>query len=296
MSVVVFAKSCSTLCDPTDYSYRPGSSVHGIFQARTLEWLAVSYSRGSSWPRDQRNARCKMSLASPALAGGFFTTEPPGKPDIMSRVCFKMFQENTGTDGGRWNKGSRKLVVTGTLGLEVVFLLLYLKCSIIKCLLKIPQNVHACAQVTGKRKSGCGGICGNILFLLKPRLQTPSPRQEDTAILTESDIRTQWRKRFRVKRKGRTYAFAGAEILGADGKQGAQLQVRDHLTGFCQQTLKLTRGRKIILGTQHNSSTDEIKKHFLTYMSTRTIWQAQTSTIHDWFFDFKCVLHAKAEH
>ena len=40
-----------------------------------------------------------MSLASPALAGGFFTTEPPEKPDIMSRVCFKMFQEKTGPMG-----------------------------------------------------------------------------------------------------------------------------------------------------------------------------------------------------
>ena len=46
------AQSCPTLCDPTDCSL-PGSSIHGIFQARVLEWVAISYSRGSSWPRDR---------------------------------------------------------------------------------------------------------------------------------------------------------------------------------------------------------------------------------------------------
>ena len=49
--VCVRAQLCLTLCHPTDYS-PSGSSVHGIFQARILEWVAVS-SRGSSWPRDQ---------------------------------------------------------------------------------------------------------------------------------------------------------------------------------------------------------------------------------------------------
>ena len=44
-------QSCPTLCDPMDCS-PPGSSVHGIFQARILEWVAISFSRGTSWPRD----------------------------------------------------------------------------------------------------------------------------------------------------------------------------------------------------------------------------------------------------
>ena len=51
------AKSCLTLCDPMDCSL-PGSSVHGIFQARILEWVAISFSRGSSWPRDQTRVSC----------------------------------------------------------------------------------------------------------------------------------------------------------------------------------------------------------------------------------------------
>ena len=45
------AQSCLTLCDPLDCSL-PGFSVHGIFQARVLEWVSVSFSRGSSPPRD----------------------------------------------------------------------------------------------------------------------------------------------------------------------------------------------------------------------------------------------------
>ena len=46
-----------TLCNPMDCSL-PGSSVHGIFQAIVLEWIAISFSRGSSWPRD----RTRVSL------------------------------------------------------------------------------------------------------------------------------------------------------------------------------------------------------------------------------------------
>ena len=46
------AQLCPALCDPMDCS-PPGSSVHGILQARILEWVAISFSRGSSWPRDR---------------------------------------------------------------------------------------------------------------------------------------------------------------------------------------------------------------------------------------------------
>ena len=45
-------QSCPTLCDPMDCNL-PGSSIHGIFQARVLEWAAISFSRGSSQPRDR---------------------------------------------------------------------------------------------------------------------------------------------------------------------------------------------------------------------------------------------------
>ena len=48
---VLVAQSCPTLCDPRDCS-PPGTSAQGIFQAIILEWVAVSFFRGSSWPRD----------------------------------------------------------------------------------------------------------------------------------------------------------------------------------------------------------------------------------------------------
>ena len=54
----------SHICDPMNYSL-PGSSVHGIFHRRILEWFVIYYSRGSSQPRDQTRVSC--------IAGRFFT-------------------------------------------------------------------------------------------------------------------------------------------------------------------------------------------------------------------------------
>ena len=71
------AQQCTTFYDPIDCS-PPGSSVHGIFQARLLEWVAISFSREPSQPRDQTYVP-----ASPALKGRFLTSEPPGKPQKM---------------------------------------------------------------------------------------------------------------------------------------------------------------------------------------------------------------------
>ena len=64
------AQSCLTLRDPMDCSLS-GSSVHGIFQARVLEWIAISFSRGSSQPRNLTQ--------SPALQADALPSEPPGK-------------------------------------------------------------------------------------------------------------------------------------------------------------------------------------------------------------------------
>ena len=54
---VLVAQLCLTLCNPLDYS-PPGSSVHGILQARILEWVAILFSSGSSWPRDWTQVSC----------------------------------------------------------------------------------------------------------------------------------------------------------------------------------------------------------------------------------------------
>ena len=54
---VLVAILCPTLCDPIDYSL-PSSSVHGILQARILEWVAISFSKGYSQPRDRTHVYC----------------------------------------------------------------------------------------------------------------------------------------------------------------------------------------------------------------------------------------------
>ena len=54
---VLVAQSCPILCDPMDCNL-PDSSVHGILQARILEWVAISYSRESSWPRNRTHISC----------------------------------------------------------------------------------------------------------------------------------------------------------------------------------------------------------------------------------------------
>ena len=69
----MLAQSCPTLCDLMDCS-PPGSSVHGILQARILEWVAISSSRDSFWPRDQS----RISWVS-CIAVRFFTTWAIGK-------------------------------------------------------------------------------------------------------------------------------------------------------------------------------------------------------------------------
>ena len=67
---------CPTLFNPMDYS-PSGSSVRGIPQARILEWVAISSSKGYPDPG--------IEPRSPALAKGFFTTVPPGKPIQVTR-------------------------------------------------------------------------------------------------------------------------------------------------------------------------------------------------------------------
>ena len=64
------AESCPTLYNPIDCS-PPGSSVFGVLLAKILEWVAISFSRGSSWPSDQICISC---------IGRFFTNELLGKP------------------------------------------------------------------------------------------------------------------------------------------------------------------------------------------------------------------------
>ena len=74
--LLLVAKLYLTLCDPMDSS-PPGSSVHGILQVRTLEWVAMPTSGGCCQPRDRTHVSCGS-----CIAGGFFTLSHWGSPII----------------------------------------------------------------------------------------------------------------------------------------------------------------------------------------------------------------------
>ena len=78
--VCLVTQSCPTLCDPMDCSL-PGSSVHGILQARILEWIAMPSSRESFWPRNQTGVS--------HVAGRFFTSWATREAHCQAMVCCK---------------------------------------------------------------------------------------------------------------------------------------------------------------------------------------------------------------
>ena len=83
-------QSCLPLCDPMDCN-PPGSSLHGILQARILELVAISFCKGSSWHRDQIHISCVS-----CTAGGFLTTwairetHSPPLPFQLILDCMKL--------------------------------------------------------------------------------------------------------------------------------------------------------------------------------------------------------------
>ena len=78
-SRVLVPHLCLTLCDPMGCSL-PGSSVHGVLQARIPEWVAMPSSRESSWPRDWTRISCGSWIT-----GSFCITELPGLPSVFTR-------------------------------------------------------------------------------------------------------------------------------------------------------------------------------------------------------------------
>ena len=94
-----FTQSCPTLCNPMNCSL-PGSSVHGIFQAGILEWVAISFSRGSSQPRDQTWVS--------HIASRFFTTGPPREKLTLEKETWK--------DQERYPESSKRIPRQGLLG------------------------------------------------------------------------------------------------------------------------------------------------------------------------------------
>ena len=77
---VLVAQLCLTLCDPMDFNL-PGSPIHGILQARILEWVTIPFSRGSSQPRDWTQAS--------RMAGRFFTVWATRKSWLICKMGIK---------------------------------------------------------------------------------------------------------------------------------------------------------------------------------------------------------------
>ena len=78
-------QSCLTFCDPVNCSL-PGLSVHGNSPGKNTGVGCHASSRGSSQPRDESCVSCNSFIA-----GGFFTTEPPGKPNSIGRGLLKAY-------------------------------------------------------------------------------------------------------------------------------------------------------------------------------------------------------------
>ena len=95
---VLVAQSCPTLCVPVDCSL-PGSSVHGILQERILEWVAISFCRGSSQSRDRNRVFC--------IAGRFFTIWATRKAYNAVKVYSTQYVSKFGklSSGHRTRKG-----------------------------------------------------------------------------------------------------------------------------------------------------------------------------------------------
>ena len=97
---VLAIQSYLTPCYLVDNS-PPGSSAHGILQARILEWVAISSCRGSSQPRDRTCVSC--------IAGKFLTTEPPGKPYCLLRNATNPIQREMAGVTGETSDGDGAL-------------------------------------------------------------------------------------------------------------------------------------------------------------------------------------------
>ena len=102
--LLLVTQPCPILCYPTDCSL-PGSSVDGILEARILEWVAIPFSKGFSWPRNWTQVF--------HTTGRFLTSEPSGKPKAIASTNTKTEKL---TEGMTW----RVLRWSGKSGVESV--------------------------------------------------------------------------------------------------------------------------------------------------------------------------------
>ena len=104
---------CPTLCNSMDCSLS-GSSIHGIFQARVLEWIAISFSRGSSWPRNRTQV---SHIADSYLTAWASREAVTSKTKSILRQESPVFAESPPSISGHpeWQAGYRPKAVHGRL-------------------------------------------------------------------------------------------------------------------------------------------------------------------------------------
>ena len=121
------AQSCPTLCNPMDYT------VHGILQARILEWVAFPFSRGSSQPRDLPR--------SPTLLVDYLPAEPQG----IEKKLQSTFQSQSCTQKTSWSLFGCLLLVWSTIAFWILVKLLQRR-SMISKLMRCTKNCNTCNQ------------------------------------------------------------------------------------------------------------------------------------------------------
>ena len=118
------AQLCPTVCDPMEYT------VHGILQARILEWVAFSFSRGSSQPRDSTQVSC--------IASGFFTSWASVDQKSCTiwelRIMFYLGQNEHFSPGDSTSDSSKRLLKGGSEGRSIYKILVKEELNAIKCL------------------------------------------------------------------------------------------------------------------------------------------------------------------
>ena len=150
MCVCLVTQSCLTLCDTIDCS-PPGSSVHGVFQARILEWVAISPSRGASQLRDQTCISCISGIGRQVLHHRRHPGSPPSTIPYLCVFTFLLFY-----------------TYVCTLGNSTVFRASYYTLIFLSFIYKLPPgswwDLCSPALSSAKHQVLTPGLPGNFLF------------------------------------------------------------------------------------------------------------------------------------
>ena len=149
----------SDSCDPMDCSL-PGFSVHGILQARILGWVAISFSRGSSWPRDWTLVSC--------IAGRFFTNWTTWEaPRILEWAVISFSNSSSWpSDKTYVSYIGRKILYCWTTGKLYILITMSLICMCITQ--EIPNIIKFNNKENNMKTRGC------YICIKKPILQEQS--------------------------------------------------------------------------------------------------------------------------